>query len=204
MGVDALTTFQVDNPLALGLDPVMLGWMVERRAQAVGKAVRKRDPSERVGVYAREATGRHRIVEYSEVPEGGLPEDLVLGSIALHGFSLRWLRRTLREEPGALALHRAHKKVPYIAPDGSTRDPATPNAYKLERFVFDLLPHAQRAEVHEVLREREFAPIKNAEGDDSPVTARRLVEAEVARWFAEHGRTPPADLGLRPLEMLEV
>jgi UDP-N-acetylglucosamine/UDP-N-acetylgalactosamine diphosphorylase len=184
-GFDALTTFQVDNPLALPLDPVMLGWMVERRAHAVGKAVRKRDPSEKVGVYARDLEGRHRIVEYSEVPAEGLPPEVVLGSIALHGFALRWLVETLRAPLDALPLHRARKKVPFLASDGRVEQPSTPNAWKLERFVFDLLPHAPRVEVHEVAREREFAPIKNATGEDSPETARALVEAEARRRAAE-------------------
>jgi UDP-N-acetylglucosamine/UDP-N-acetylgalactosamine diphosphorylase len=180
-GVDAITTFQVDNPLALPLDPVMLGWMVERRAHAVGKAVRKRDPAERVGVYARDVEGRHRIVEYSEVPEGGLPPEIVLGSIALHGFALRWLVETLRAREDALPLHRARKKVPSLGADGRTVVPESPNGWKLERFVFDVLPHAPRAEVHEVAREREFAPIKNATGEDSLESARALVEAETRR-----------------------
>jgi UDP-N-acetylglucosamine/UDP-N-acetylgalactosamine diphosphorylase len=180
-GVDAITTFQVDNPLALPLDPVMLGWMVERRAHAVGKAVRKRDDAEKVGVYARDLEGRHRIVEYSEVPEGGLPPEIVLGSIALHGFALRWLVETLRGAEDALPLHRARKKVPVLGADGRTHVPASPNGWKLERFVFDLLPHAPRAEVHEVAREREFAPIKNATGEDSLESARALVEAEARR-----------------------
>jgi UDP-N-acetylglucosamine/UDP-N-acetylgalactosamine diphosphorylase len=190
-GVDAITTFQVDNPLALPLDPVMLGWMVERRAVAVGKAVRRRDASEKVGVFARDLEGRVRVVEYSEAPEGGLPPELVLGSIALHAFGVRWLHGLLSPEspaasdpaaaPEVLPLHRARKKVPWMAPDGRLVEPDVPNAWKLERFAFDVFPHAPRAEVHEVLREREFAPVKNATGEDSLETARALVAAEERR-----------------------
>jgi UDP-N-acetylglucosamine/UDP-N-acetylgalactosamine diphosphorylase len=201
-GVDAICSFQVDNPLARPLDPVMLGWMVERRAQVVGKAVRKRSPDERVGVFARDLRGRHRIVEYTEIPDGGLPPDVDLGSIAVGAYGVAFLddlwRQGLR-----LPLHRAKKKAPYLDRDGRRVEPAEPNAIKLERFVFDLLPHAPRVEVHEVLREREFAPVKNAEGDDSPSTARALVAAEVARLHAEAGEPLSGPPDLRPLRLLE-
>ncbi len=193
-GVEVLVTFQVDNPLARPLDPVFLGWLLERRAEAGGKAVRKRVPDERVGVFARDLVGRVRVVEYSEMPEGGLP-DLVLGSIAVHAFSLPWLRATA-EAPGfALPWHRARKRVACLAPDGPVGRalPASeaPTATKLEQFLFDLLPLAPRTAIHEVDRRREFAPVKNATGEDSPETARALVAAEIARWHREAGLPVP-------------
>jgi hypothetical protein len=62
--------------------------------------------------------------------------------------------------------------------------PAEPHGWTRERFVFDVIPHAERVEVHEVVREREFAPIRNATGEDSLDTARALVEAETRRRAA--------------------
>ncbi len=201
-GVDVLTTFQIDNPLALPLDPVMLGWMVERRAQAVGKAVR-RLPGERVGVFARDVQGRHMVVEYSELPPDDSADELKMGSIALHAFSVEWLRRLVRSRV-SLPLHRAHKRVPHLDENGRLVTPDDPNAWKFERFVFDTFPHAERVEVHEVLREREFAPVKNAEGVDSPETARALVAAEVRRTYEERGLAAPEPPSLRPLDLIEV
>jgi len=198
--VDVLTTWQVDNPLALPLDPVMLGWMVERRAHTVGKAVR-RLADERVGVWTRDLEGRHRVVEYSEFPEGGMPEELTLGSIAVHAFSVAWLKE-LFDGGWSLPFHRAHKKVPCLDDEGRVVDPEAPNAHKLELFLFDVVPEAERAEVHEVAREREFAPVKNARGVDSPETARALVEDEVRRWYGERGRPPPEPVSLHPLDMV--
>jgi UDP-N-acetylglucosamine/UDP-N-acetylgalactosamine diphosphorylase len=191
----------VDNPLALPLDPVLLGWMLERRAQALAKVVRTREPAERVGIFARDLRGRHRVVEYSELPEGGLPPDLNLGSIGLHAFSLRWLASAVAGGEAVLPLHRARKAVPHLGEDGRRAVPRDPNAWKVERFVFDLIPLAERSEFHEVAREREFAPLKNAEGPDSPPEVRRAVEAEVRRWYEERRRVPPEPPSLRPLEM---
>lgn len=198
--IDVLTTFQVDNPLGRPLDPVMLGWMLERKAHVVSKAVAKASPEEKVGVYARDLEGRHRIVEYSEFGEDGAPEDLDLGSIAIHAFSVQWLHDLL-ESTYELPLHRAHKKVPYLGEDGTTVTPDAPNAIKLEQFIFDVFPEAPRLEVHEVRRSWEFAPIKNRAGTDSPETARTLVDAEVRRWHEAVGTPAAEPVSLRPREL---
>ncbi len=199
LGIECLTTHQVDNPLGRALDPVFLGWLLDRRAVAGGKAVRKRDPGEKVGMYARGVDGRVRIVEYSEItPEAAA--ELRLGSIAIHAFSLAWLRERL-EEPGfTLPFHHARKKVPSWTAERGLVAPERENAVKLEQFLFDLLPLAPRVAVHEVDRAREFAPLKNATGPDSPDTCRAAVAAEVARWYRMAGREPPETPSLRPLE----
>jgi UDP-N-acetylglucosamine/UDP-N-acetylgalactosamine diphosphorylase len=197
-GVQTLTTFQVDNPLSLPLDPVLLGWMSERRAQAVGKAVRKRHPDEALGVFARDLDGRTCIVEYTELAGVGGAEALTLGSTAVHAFDLGHLVEAARR--GArLPLHAAKKKVACLGPDGAVKVPEAPNAIKAERFLFDLLPLLPRVEVQEVLREREFAPLKNAVAEHTPEQARALVAAEVARWHRERGLPVPAEPALEPL-----
>lgn len=198
LGIECVTTHQVDNPLGRALDPVFLGWLLDRRAVAAGKAVCKRDPGEKVGMYARGIDGRVRIVEYSEIDPGAAAE-LKLGSIAIHAFSLAWLRRRLEDPTFALPYHRARKKVPSWTAEAGLVVPETENAVKLEQFLFDLLPLAPRVAVHEVDRAREFAPIKNATGEDSPETCRATVAAEIARWHRVAGRPPPIVPSLRPL-----
>ena len=189
-GVEWLATCQVDNPLARPLDPVFLGWTVSRRAVAAGKAVRKASPEERVGVFARGLDGRVRVVEYSELPAGAFP-DLVLGSIAVHAFSVPWLASLAADPSFSLPYHRARKRVACLDDDGRPVAPAEPNATKLEQFLFDLLPLAPRVAVHEVDRRREFAPVKNATGDDSPETARAAVAHEIGRWYRVAGLPVP-------------
>lgn len=198
LGVECLTTHQVDNPLGRALDPVFLGWLLDRRAVAAGKAVRKRDPGEKVGMYARGVDGRVRIVEYSEITPSAAAE-LQLGSIAIHAFSLPWLRQQLEDPAFGLPFHHARKKVPSWTPEAGLVVPERENAVKLEQFLFDLLPLAPRVAVHEVDRAREFAPIKNATGDDSPDTCRAAVVAEIARWHRVAGLPPPVTPSLRPL-----
>jgi UDP-N-acetylglucosamine/UDP-N-acetylgalactosamine diphosphorylase len=58
---------------------------------------------------------------------------------------------------------------------------------KLERFIFDALPLAKHAVILETDRVEEFAPIKNAEGDDSPKSSKQLQTEKAARWLEKHG-----------------
>ena len=47
-----------------------------------------------------------------------------------------------KEAAAMLPLHIAHKKVPHCDDSGNTVTPATPNAFKFEKFIFDVLPDA--------------------------------------------------------------
>ena len=49
-----------------------------------------------------------------------------------------------------------------------------PNAYKFESFIFDAFDRLDNLGILRYKREECFAPIKNAEGNDSPETARKL------------------------------
>ena len=77
---------------------------------------------------------------------------------------------------------------------------------KFERFLFDLFPMAGDLAVCEVEREREYEPVKNAEGPESPATVKAALDREYRRWYAEAGVEPPAPPGepieLSPLEAL--
>ena len=92
-----------------------------------------------------------------------------------------------------MPLHQAHKKVPYCDDLGRTVKPDRPNAYKFEKFIFDALPDSANPVVLAFAREDEFAPVKNASGDDSPETARRAMMEKAARWFAACGVAVPRD-----------
>jgi UDP-N-acetylglucosamine/UDP-N-acetylgalactosamine diphosphorylase len=176
-GVEFLHYHQVDNPTAIVCDPVFLGFHVQRGAEMSIKVVAKRSAGERMGV-AVDVDGRTQIIEYSDLPADVAAKtdpqgELLLwaGSTAIHVFSRSFLDRVAHSD-AALPFHIAHKKVPYCDERGSHVAPERENAYKFERFIFDALPAAQRSLVLETDRGREFNPVKNATGDDSPETAR--------------------------------
>ncbi len=194
--VKLLFYFQVDNPILSVADPVFLGYHVMRDCDMSLKVLKKRDAHEPVGVVC-EADGGPRVIEYSELADdlaektderGGL--SYWAGSIAIHGFSRDFLERSsLRTLP----FHRALKEVAYIADDGEVVNPAEPNAVKFERFIFDVLPWAKSWVCVETRREVDFAPVKNAEGEDSPATARQAMMNLWASWLDAAGHRVPRD-----------
>ena len=73
-----------------------------------------------------------------------------------------------------LPYHVAFKKAKYLDENGNLVVSDKPNAYKFESFLFDAFEQLNDLIVLRVKRENEFAPVKNAEGVDSPETARKL------------------------------
>jgi UDP-N-acetylglucosamine/UDP-N-acetylgalactosamine diphosphorylase len=135
------------------------------------------------------------VVEYTEFtreqkhatePDGRLT--FRFGSVAIHAFSLDFLKR---EAAAALPLHIARKKVPYCDEHGNAVKPDQPNAFKFEKFIFDVVPDARTLMTVEFQREDEFSPVKNATGPDSPATARRDMALKSARWLEACGVSVP-------------
>lgn len=199
-GVEYISYFQVDNPLVRTIDPLFIGLHIVAESEASSKAVAKADDFERVGNFVM-ADGKLAVIEYSD-----LPESLALartpdgarrfdaGNIAVHVFSRSFVERlTAAGTKMTLPWHRAEKKITAIAPEGQDLTPAPTNVVKLEMFVFDTLPLAHNPLVLLTLREEEFSPVKNAEGVDSPATARRDMIRRAARWLEYCGVTVPRD-----------
>jgi UDP-N-acetylglucosamine/UDP-N-acetylgalactosamine diphosphorylase len=104
------------------------------------------------------------------------------GSPALHVWSIDFLAR-LVERGYRPPLHRSAKPLQAWI-DGAERDV---DGWKHERFVFDLLAEAERSTAIEIDRAAEFAPVKNATGDDSPATATELAQRQYVEWLAAAG-----------------
>ena len=195
-GLSTLFYFQVDNPLVEVADPAFLGIHTERGADISLKVCAKRDAAEGLGVVV-DRGGRCAVVEYTELTEEqktatGTDGQLLFryGSVAIHVFDFEFL---CREAVAALPLHVAHKKVPVCNVDGDVQAPSEPNAYKFEKFIFDVLPDANTVVNLAFDRAEEFSPLKNAEGSDSPETVRRDMVQKFAGWLAACGYDVPRD-----------
>lgn len=202
-GIELISYFQVDNPSTKIVDPVFIGLHAaapDSSAEMSSKMLAKRDPAEKVGVFC-VVDGKLQMVEYSDLPGDLAAERLPAGQLrfsagnpAIHLLSVEFVERLSADPAFALPFHRADKKVACIDPgSGGLIEPTAPNAVKLERFVFDALPLARRSLVLETDRIEEFAPVKNAEGDDSPASSRRLQTERAARWLEGAGVTIPRD-----------
>jgi len=191
-GVELIFYFQVDNVLVKMCDPVFLGYHLLEGAEMSVKVARKRDPWEKVGVIGR-IDGRLGVVEYSDLPDGEKaarnPDGTLkydAGNLAIHILSVSFVEK---ETAGGLRLpwHVAHKRIPYLDEAGQLVFPQAPNGYKFETFVFDALGDADKVAVLEVERSEEFSPVKNAEGVDSPQSARRDLSNLFGRWLEGAG-----------------
>ena len=80
-----------------------------------------------------------------------------------------------------MPVHVVEKKISYIDPDGTAHMPAEPNGYKFETLILDMVHMMDNCLSYEVVRESEFAPVKNKEGVDSIDTARELLKANGVR-----------------------
>ena len=205
-GITSLSYAQVDNALTPSCDPRFIGFHQLMGSAYSCKGIAKRDPAEKVGVYAR-VGGRLRIVEYYELPEAlatarGDDGELLYG-LSNPGMFL-WSRPFLQEQAARrdLPFHRAHKKIPHLDEQGALVSPRDPNGYKLESFAMDTLPVAARTVLLACDREREFAPVKNAEGEDSPRSAREQLMGLHRQWLLAAGaelRDPRAKVEISAL-----
>ncbi len=114
------------------------------------------------------------------------------GNIATHVFDVEFIEQENRKKQ-SLPWHLAHKKIPYLDQEGKRVEPDEPNGYKFEMFVFDALQDTTSAAILEVKREREFSPVKNAEGKASPQTARRDLVNFYGTWLEKAGIDVPRD-----------
>ncbi len=194
LGIRHLFYCQVDNPLVPLCDPEFIGYHLLSRSELSTQVIAKQDPLERVGNVAM-IDGRMAIIEYSDLPEtvankrnpdGSLY--LWAGNTALHVFDVGFLRR-MSSSATALPFHRARKKLAYVNAAGKLIEPDEPNALKFERFIFDLLPAAERGFVMEVDAKKAFAPVKNAAGEprDTPETVQAQMIKLHTQWLAAAG-----------------
>jgi UDP-N-acetylglucosamine/UDP-N-acetylgalactosamine diphosphorylase len=196
LGIRTIYYFQVDNPLVNLADYIFLGRHLAAEAEVSSKVLPKTDPKERVGNFLL-VDERCSMIEYSDLPEEWAHETDEQGQLkfwaanpAIHLFDVKFLQK-ITAEADRLPWHLARKKVPHVDAAGQLIHPEKENALKFERFIFDVLPQAERWTVLSTAREEEFAPVKNKEGVDSPDSARAMMLARSARWLREAGVEVP-------------
>ncbi len=193
-GLQVLFYGQIDNPLLQVCDPLLLGSHQLAKSEMTTQVVRKREPLERVGVLVAADDGV-QMIEYSDLPEANARETLPDGSLkfwagnlAVHVFDVALLQQASQLKD-ALPFHIAHKKTPHLDEQGQPMEPAQPNAYRFERFIFDLLNLAKNPLVVEVDPADAFAPVKNADREptDNPRLAKLAIMALHRRWLRAAG-----------------
>ncbi len=177
-GIEWLNIFAVDNVLQQIADPAFVGACIDNGCNVGAKVVRKAAPDEKVGAICLK-DGKPSIIEYYELTPELMNARDEKGEYAYNfGVILNYLFRieTLKEiMSNDLPLHKVEKKIPYIDADGNLQKPESPNGFKFEQLVLDMIEDMGTCLPYEVVREQEFAPIKNKEGVDSVESARALL-----------------------------
>ena len=178
-GIEWIDIFAVDNVLQCICDPCFIGATILADVAVGAKVVRKAAPDEKVGVMCLE-DGKPSIVEYYELSEEMMNAKDENGDPAYnYGVILNYLFRTSelsRVTDDKMPLHVVEKKIPYIDDNGTLIKPVEPNGYKFEQLVLDMIHQLSSCLPYEVVRDKEFAPIKNLTGIDSVDSARELLK----------------------------
>ncbi len=211
-GIKHIYYFQVDNPLVQIAEPRFLGQHIRAKADVSSKVIPKDGPHDKLGNFVL-IDGQLSMIEYSD-----LPDDLAratepdgqlrirAGNPAIHIFDVAFLKKVTAGAAAGLPFHLAKKKVAYWDPSsGDVVQPQKENALKFERFIFDVLPLAERYTAVETSRPDEFAPLKNAVGPDSADTVKRAMSDLAISWLKQAGVQVDtgATIELSPLTALE-
>jgi UDP-N-acetylglucosamine/UDP-N-acetylgalactosamine diphosphorylase len=190
-GVQYVFLYSVDNALCRICDPAFIGALAaEGRSLSASKVVHKASAQEKVGIFALQ-NNKPGVVEYSDLPEnyrdmtnpdGSLTFDG--GNIAIHLFKIAGLRKL---QTSRLPWHTARKTVCGIE-----------KCWKFEQFLFDAFPLLGSMMPFGVLREEEFSPVKNADGNDSPKTARNMIGRLHREWLRK------AHVAIDPKKLYEI
>ena len=177
-GIEWLNAFAVDNVLQKICDPCFVGATIQKKCVAGAKVVGKVTPDEKVGAICLE-DGRPSIVEYYDMTPELMEAKDAQGKPAYHFgvilnylFNVEELERIVAQ---SLPLHVVEKKIPYLNERGELVKPQAPNGYKFENLILDMIHQMESCLPFEVVREKEFAPIKNKTGIDSVESARELL-----------------------------
>ena len=178
-GVEFLNIFAVDNVCQRIADPCFVGAMIDGNYRSASKVVSKTAPEEKVGVLCLE-DGKPSIVEYYELTEEMRYQKDDAGELAYrygvilnYLFNMEDLEKNLENN---MAVHIVKKKIQYVNEAGEIVKPETENGYKFETLVLDMVHMMDNCLAYEVVREKEFAPIKNKTGVDSVDSAKELLK----------------------------
>ena len=177
-GIEWLTVFAVDNVCQRINDPAFVGATLLSGRDCGAKVIAKANPTEKVGVLCLE-DGKPSIVEYYEITEDmkNLRDErgellYKFGVILNYMFNVNKLEDVMNKE---MPVHVVEKKIPYIDENAELQKPTSPNGYKFETLVLDMIHLMDTCLPFEVVREKEFAPVKNPTGVDSVESARELL-----------------------------
>ncbi len=176
-GIQWLLVTGVDNILVNMADELYIGLVASEGYLNGVKSIVKTSPEEKVGVFCKR-NGKPSVIEYSEMNDEmryakGSNGDILYSeaNIVNHLINIKIIEKIQHDK---LPIHKAIKQMGYIDTKGNVQKPTEPCLVKYEAFIFDYFNKVDEVTILRVAREKEFAPVKNKSGVDSPETAIEL------------------------------
>lgn len=166
-GVSCISLLPIDNPLGMPFDIDLIALQQQAASDVVLTVIPRIDPMESVGV-VKCVNGQVRVVEYSELTDKereGCEGDANSG---LFLFSTAFIQQAAKL---TLPIHYARKRMMQQVGQQTINR----MGWKQERFVFDALSFTSKTALLRQDRAECFAPLKQAEGKDSPVEVRQAL-----------------------------
>lgn len=187
-GVTHISLLPIDNPLAMPFDCELMALQQREKSDIALITIPRLDPREAVGIVKRE-NSRTSIVEYSELSDQDRTSCEGDANSGIFSFSMDFAKHAATLD---LPIHYANKRV---MQQGHER-----MALKQERFIFDLLPHAQKVSLLRRDRKECFAPLKGVQGKDSPAAVQQALmdhDRQILTHFLGK-EIPPGPIELSP------
>lgn len=176
-----LNVVLIDNPLADPFDEELLGFHYRRGCDITIKSIERNYAEEKVGLIVG-APHNIKIVEYTEMPIEERAAVLRNGelkhrcaNISLFCMNMEFVQDVSSRTD--IPLHLAFKSAPFLSQAGMRILNPEPNAWKYERYIFDILPFASKVAALMYPREKSFAPLKNLEGEGNPSSVKAALLA---------------------------
>ena len=201
--VDYVQIIGVDNILNKVLDPVHIGFTIEKNLYCSVKSCTRRDKKENASILGKRE-GKYTCLDYNSLSDA-LKEEKESDGIKpkyrhcntnIYMLTSRFLlRRVSSYRDMNKAYHKSLRTIQHIDPmTFETVYPAKENGWRFELFVHDILPLIPERKFGLLIVERatEYAPIKNSESTsikDNPTSAKNMLFEEANNWLNK-GATP--------------
>lgn len=164
MGIEYIHVALIDNPLADPFDLEMLGEFAQSDCDIVLKGCLRKSSDEKVGIFA-QIDNKLQVIEYHEIPDHFKPDSPPCANLSLFTLKLDFAKEMSKQK---LPLHKVKKKAAYYdEAKKETLSPKIENAWKFERYIFDILFFAKNPQLIVAERQEIFSPLKNATGEGS-------------------------------------
>lgn len=198
MGVECVIFTLIDNPLSDPFDAELVGFHYRQKSDITVKCTKKEDPKEKVGIVVK-SKDQILVKEYFEIPSEEQSETLSneslkhhCANLSLFCFSMGLIKEASKKN-SKLPLHCALKTAHYLSGNGALVKPKEPMAWKYETFIFDVLQMTKKTSVLMYPREECFAPLKNAEGENSPQSVKDALLKSDRRIYSNLTKIKPPE-----------